>query len=55
MPVIYDGVSLDIGYKADLIVEDSLIVELKSVHQFAPVHRAQLLSRSAADLLKIGT
>ena len=44
VPVIYDGVTLDIGYKADLIVEGSLIVELKSVHQFAPVHRAQLLT-----------
>ena len=44
IPVVYDGVTLDVGYKADLVVENSLIVELKSVADFAPVHRAQLLT-----------
>ena len=44
MPVIYDGLKLDVGYKADLIVEDLLILELKSVQQLAPVHKAQLLT-----------
>jgi GxxExxY protein len=44
VPVIYDGTTLDIGYRSDLIVEDSLIIELKSVDQFASVHRAQLLT-----------
>jgi GxxExxY protein len=44
IPVVYDGRKLDIGYKADLIVQDTLIVELKSVCELAPVHRAQLLT-----------
>lgn len=44
IPVVYDGVTLDVGHKADLVVENSLIVELKSVADFAPVHRAQLLT-----------
>lgn len=44
LPVTYDGIELDIGYRIDLLVEDSLIVELKSVEQFAPVHKAQLLT-----------
>ena len=44
LPVCYDGVQLDIGYRVDLLVEDSLIVELKSVQQLAPVHKAQLLT-----------
>ena len=44
MPVVSNGVALDIGYRIDLLVEDSLIVELKSVEHLAPVHKAQLLT-----------
>ncbi len=44
MPVIYESVQLDIGYRADLVVEDKVIVELKSVEQIAPVHKKQLLT-----------
>ena len=44
MPVVYEGIRLDIGYRADLIVEDKVIVELKSVEQIAPVHKKQLLT-----------
>ena len=44
IPVNYDGVPLDIGYRADLLVEDTLIVELKSVQNLAPLHSAQLLT-----------
>jgi len=44
LPVCYDGVQLDVGYRIDLMVEDSMIVELKSVNQLAPVHKAQLLT-----------
>ncbi len=44
LPVCYDGVQLDLGYRIDLLVEDSLIVELKSVEHLAPVHKAQLLT-----------
>ena len=44
LPVTYDGVQLNIGYRVDLLVEDKVIVELKSVERIAPVHRAQLLT-----------
>ena len=42
--VVYDGVHLDIGFRADLIVEDKVIVELKSVEELANVHYKQLLT-----------
>lgn len=44
LPVVYSGVQLDIGYRIDLLVEDSLILELKSVENLASVHKAQLLT-----------
>ncbi len=42
IPIFYDGVKLDVGYIADLIVEDKVIVELKSVERVQPVHTKQL-------------
>lgn len=44
LPVFYDGVHLDLGYCIDLLVEDLVVVELKSVDGVAPVHHAQVLS-----------
>ena len=44
MPVVWEGVEIDIGYRLDLLVEDSIIVELKSVYQIALIHRVQLLT-----------
>lgn len=44
LPVVYDGVRLECGYKLDLLVEDMVIVELKAVETILPVHKAQLLS-----------
>ena len=44
IPVIYDNVRIDIGFRADLIVEDKVIVEIKSVEALAPVHKKQLLT-----------
>lgn len=44
LPVVYDGVKLDIGYRIDLLVENVVIVELKSVDAIAPVHQAQIIS-----------
>jgi len=41
---VYDGVRFDEGFRADLFVEDSLIIELKSVERLAPVHGKQLLT-----------
>lgn len=44
LPVVYRGVRLESGYRLDLIVDDTVIVEVKAVQAFEPVHRAQLLS-----------
>src|SRR5262249_23233953 len=44
LPVLYDGVRLDAGLRLDLLVEDFVIVELKSVETVLPVHTAQLLT-----------
>ncbi len=44
MPVVYDGVRIDLGYRLDLYVERQVIVELKAVIALKPIHRAQLLS-----------
>src|SRR6202158_6463493 len=43
IPVVYGTIRIDIGFRADLIVEDQVIVEIKSVEVLAPVHRQQLL------------
>lgn len=44
IPVFYEGVRLNEGFRADLIVEDQVIVELKSVEAVHPVHKKQLLT-----------
>ena len=54
LPVSYDKVQLDIGYRIDLLVEDILIVELKSVERVAAVHKAQLLTYLKLAKLPVG-
>ncbi len=44
LPVVYDGETIDLGYRIDLLVEDLVIVELKCVQAINPMHEAQLLS-----------
>lgn len=44
LPVSYDGMEIEGGYKIDLLVENCVIVELKVVEQILEVHKAQLLS-----------
>ena len=44
VPVIYKAVALDCGYRLDLIVEDTVILELKCVDRIIPIHEAQLLT-----------
>jgi GxxExxY protein len=44
VPIVYRDVKLDSGYRIDMIVEDEVIVEIKSVANLLPVHHAQLLS-----------
>lgn len=42
-PVAYKGLMIDAGYRLDLLVENSIIIELKSIEQLLPIHQAQLL------------
>ena len=44
VPVIYKGVKLDCGYRIDLLVENRIVLELKSIEQTAPVHDAVVLT-----------
>ena len=44
LPVIYDHVRIDLGYRIDILVNDLVIVELKCVEKLAPIHDAQLIS-----------
>lgn len=54
MPVEYPGVRFDLAFRADLIVDDVLIVELKSVEQLIPVHGKQLLTYLRVSGRKLG-
>lgn len=54
LPVIYDGVRIDLGYRLDLLVENEVIVELKAVETLSPVHEAQLLAYLKLSGKKIG-
>jgi len=54
MPVFYKDIRLDCGYRVDLIVEDQVIVEIKSVSSLALIHEAQLLSYLKLSDCKIG-
>ena len=44
IPVVYEDVLVEIGFRADLLVEDRVIVEIKSIAEIAPVHKKQLLT-----------
>jgi len=54
MPVRYKGVEFSVGYRADLIVEKRIIVELKAVDSLQPIFTAQLLSYLRMSGLKLG-
>ncbi|MBI3099893.1 MAG: GxxExxY protein [Planctomycetes bacterium] len=54
VPIVIEGETLDEAFRADLIVEDKIVVELKSVEGIAPVHRKQTLSYTRLLGLRIG-
>ena len=54
LPIVYDGVTIDIGYRLDLVVEGTVVVELKAVARLLPIHDAQLLSYLRLSGHKIG-
>jgi len=54
LPVIYDGVEIEGGYRIDLLVDDVVLVELKVVEQILEVHKAQLLSYMKLSDKRVG-
>lgn len=54
LPIDYKGFKLDCGYRVDLLVDESLIVELKSVDKMLPIHQAQLLTYMKLSGISIG-
>jgi GxxExxY protein len=54
IPVVYEGVKMDLGFISDIIVENKVIIEIKSVEAIAPVHQKQLLTYLKLTGLKLG-
>jgi GxxExxY protein len=52
--VTYENIKMDLGFRADLIVEDKVIIEIKSVEAIAPVHHKQLLTYLRLTGIKLG-
>ena len=54
LPIEYKGINLDCGYRMDILVDDAIILELKSVDSIHPIHEAQILSYIKLPRLKQG-
>jgi GxxExxY protein len=54
VPIIYKDVKLDCGYRIDILVENTVIIELKTIDYFAPVHEAQILTYMRFASKRIG-
>ncbi len=54
LPVVYKSVKLDCGYRMDLVVDDRLVVELKTVEKILPIHEAQLLTYLRLSEIRTG-
>lgn len=53
-PVFYAGLTVDTGYRADMVIEGDILVENKAVQTIAPIHRAQLLTYLKISNLRLG-
>jgi GxxExxY protein len=54
VPIIYDGIRLDAGFRVDILVEECVIIEVKSVDKLHPVHDAQVLTYLKLMNLRLG-
>ena len=54
VPVVYDGIQLDLAYRLDMLVEESVVVETKAIAKVQPVHEAQLLSHLRLSDRRVG-
>ena len=54
IPIVYKGERTDFGYRADIVVEDRVLLELKAVETLLPVHEAQVLTYLKHSKLRVG-
>jgi GxxExxY protein len=54
LPLVYKGIKLDCGYEMDIVVEDKIVLELKSIAALLPVHEAQLLTYLRLSKKRVG-
>jgi GxxExxY protein len=54
MPVVYKGTLISLGFRADIVVEDTVILEIKGVAAFIPAHEAQILTYLRMSHVRIG-
>jgi len=54
LPIIYKEIKLDHGYRLDLVVEEEVIIELKTVESISPVHKAQMLTYMKLSGIDLG-
>ena len=54
LPLVFKGENLDCGYQLDIVVENTIILELKSCEKIKPIHKAQLLTYLKLSGLKLG-
>lgn len=54
LPIVYDGIRIDSGYRIDLLVEDAVVVEIKTVETLLPIHQAQVISYLKLSNKRIG-
>jgi GxxExxY protein len=54
VPIAYEGISLDAGYRLDLLVNEQVIIEIKAVDALSPLHEAQILTYLKLSKLRLG-
>jgi len=54
MPIFYKGIQLEHGYRIDLLVEEKLVIELKTVDELIPIHEARILTYLKFGNFKLG-
>jgi GxxExxY protein len=54
LPVLWDGIQLDIGFRSDLIVENKVILEIKSIERITDIHAKQVLKYLKITKMKLG-
>ena len=54
LPVVFKGVSLECGYRMDVVVDDRVVVEVKSIETLGPIHEAQLMTYLRLSKKRVG-